>query len=216
VTRAERWVLLLALLGVVAFAVLAATVGSAPVRRLDAALLRALHDLRGPAWFEGAVRDVTALGSVTVVTLLTIGAAGHLRLTRGREPALLLLVSVAGGVLLSHGLKFAFERQRPDLVPHATEVFTASFPSGHAMTSATAYLALGALLAESHPRRRVGAWLLGVAVVVTALVGVSRVHLGVHWPTDVLAGWAAGLAWASLCWLLARRLRRARADRRRA
>ena len=111
-------------------------------------------------------------------------------------------------MLLSSGLKGLFDRPRPDLVPHAVEVYTMSFPSGHATLSAVTYLTLGALLARVQPRRRVKAYLLGVAVLLAVLIGASRVYLGVHWPTDVLAGWCVGAAWAMLCWTVATWLQR--------
>jgi undecaprenyl-diphosphatase len=111
-------------------------------------------------------------------------------------------------MMLSTGLKMGFERPRPDLVPHATQVYTASFPSGHAMLSAVTYLTLGALLSRVQRRRRVKAFFLGLALTLTLLIGLSRVYLGVHWPSDVLAGWCIGAAWASLCWFVALQLQR--------
>jgi undecaprenyl-diphosphatase len=111
-------------------------------------------------------------------------------------------------MLLSTLLKLGFERPRPDLVPHAVVVYTASFPSGHAMLSAVTWLTLGALLMRVEPRRRVKAYVLALAVLTTLLVGASRIYLGVHWPTDVLAGWCIGAAWALMCWLAALWLQR--------
>jgi undecaprenyl-diphosphatase len=105
-------------------------------------------------------------------------------------------------------LKAAFERPRPDLVPHGSYVSTASFPSGHSMMAAVVYLTLGALLARVEPDRRVKVFILTAAVLLALLVGVSRVYLGVHWPTDVLAGWTVGAGWALLFWLVARALQR--------
>ena len=141
-------------------------------------------------------------------SLLTVAAVGFLLLTRERAAAVLTIAAVVGGALLSMALKSGFDRPRPDLVPHAVEVTSASFPSGHAMLSAVTYLTLGALLTRVQPQRRVKAYLLTVAVVLTVLIGVSRVYLGVHWPTDVLAGWCIGSAWAMLCWLAALWLQR--------
>jgi undecaprenyl-diphosphatase len=129
-------------------------------------------------------------------------------MTRRRGAALLVSASVGGGMIVSTLLKFGFERPRPDLVPHATQVYTASFPSGHAMLSAVVFLTLGALLARVHKPRRVKLFFLSLAVVLTMLVGCSRVYLGVHWPSDVLAGWCVGAAWAGLCWYAALLLQR--------
>ena len=111
---------------------------------------------------------------------------------------------------LSTLLKLAFQRPRPDLVPHGAEVYTASFPSGHAMLSAVTYLTLAALLIQVQVQWRAKTYVLALAVLVTLLIGVSRVYLGVHWPTDVLAGWCIGAAWALLCWLAALALQRNR------
>lgn len=157
---------------------------------------------------EQSARDFTALGGVSVLTLITLVAVAFLGLQGKRRAALFVLLAVIGGLVLSSLLKIGFDRPRPELVPHGTMVNTASFPSGHSMMSAVAYLTLGALLARVQPKRRLKVFLMSVACLLTLVVGVSRVYLGVHWPTDVLAGWAAGAAWASLCWMVAMRLQR--------
>ena len=149
------------------------------------------------------MRDITALGGVTVTTLMTLVAAGFLVLSGKRHAALFVVVSIAGAALLSSGIKLGFERPRPDLVPHGVEVYTASFPSGHATGAAATYLTLGALLARFQSRRRLKVYLLSLAVLLTVLIGLSRLYLGVHWPSDVLAGWTLGASWALLCWLVA-------------
>lgn len=175
---------------------------------LDRAVLLALRDPAnlsdplGPPWFEEMMRDFTALGSTGVLTLITVAVLAFLLLTHKRHAALLVAVSVAGGTLLSQVLKWGFDRPRPDLVPHGMAVYSQSFPSGHAMLSAVVYLTLGALLARTQARIRVKVFLVGVAAVVTVIVGISRIYLGVHWPTDVLGGWMLGAAWACLCWLV--------------
>lgn len=162
-----------------------------------------LDDPLGPFWLELTARDLTSLGGYPVLILMTLAAIGFLLIARKPAAAMLVLTSIGGGMLLSSALKHVFDRTRPDLVPHGVEVFTASFPSGHAMLSAVTYLTLGALLARVQPRRAVKAYLLAVAIALALLIGASRVYLGVHWPTDVLAGWCAGAAWAMLCWTLA-------------
>jgi undecaprenyl-diphosphatase len=164
--------------------------------------LRESHDLNdplGPAWVEQAALDVTSLGGTTVLVLLTLAAVGFMLLIRKWGAAIFVVVSILGGTLLSSFLKTWFDRPRPDLVPHAVEVTSASFPSGHAMLAMTTYLTLGAVLAEVEERRRIKVYILTWAVLLALLVGASRVYLGVHWPTDVLAGWCIGSAWALLC-----------------
>jgi undecaprenyl-diphosphatase len=165
-------------------------------------------DPLGPPWVEDLARDITGLGGATILALLTAVSAGFLALQRKRHLALYVLAAVASGSLVSTLLKMGFDRPRPDLVPHGQIVYTSSFPSGHSMLSAIAFLTLGALLASSQTNLRLRAYLIGVAMSLTVLVGVSRVYLGVHWPTDVLAGWTAGAAWALFCWALAEKLRR--------
>lgn len=165
-------------------------------------------DPLGPKWIEETARDVTALGGVGVLAFVTLAAAGFLALQGKRHLAAYVLLAAGTGMLLSMLLKAGFDRPRPDLVPHAQTVYTSSFPSGHSMMSAIAYLTLGALLAEAQASPLLKAYLLGLAVLLTVAVGVSRVYLGVHWPTDVLGGWTAGCAWALACWSVARYLRR--------
>lgn len=171
-------------------------------------------DPLGPHWFESMARDLTALGSFAVLALLTLAVVGYLLITRRRAVAAFVAVAVGGGAIASSLLKGLFQRPRPDLVPHAVEVYSHAFPSGHAMLSAVTYLTLGALLARLETRRRAKLYLLGVAVLLTALVGVSRIYLGVHWPSDVLAGWCMGASWAIGGWTLLRRLQQRRIARR--
>jgi undecaprenyl-diphosphatase len=167
------------------------------------------HDPVGPLWLEGLARDFTALGSVGVLGFVTLATLGFLVLQQKTRVALLVLVTVAGGQVLSSSLKLFFARPRPDLVLHLTSVHTASFPSGHAMMTAVTYLTLAALLARMQPQIRLKAYLLLLGLSLTLIVGITRVYLGVHWPTDVLAGWTVGTAWAMLCLLTARWLQHA-------
>jgi undecaprenyl-diphosphatase len=196
------------------FVALADEVTEGETHAVDRALLLALRDPSnpanplGPSWLEEAARDITGLGGYAILTLLTVAAVGYLVMVRKNGAALLVIAAVTGGMMLSTGLKLGFERPRPDLVPYGTRVYTASFPSGHAMLSAVVYLTLGALMARMQQRRRVKTLILGLAVFLALLVGVSRVYLGVHWPSDVLAGWCVGAAWAALCWFVALQLQR--------
>jgi undecaprenyl-diphosphatase len=160
----------------------------------------------GPPWVQEMARDFTALGGVAVLSLMTFAVIGYLLLAGKRHAAVAVFVAVAGGLALSTLLKLGFDRARPDLVPHGSFVYTASFPSGHSTMAAVTYLTLGALLARVEASIRIKIYLLSVAVILTVLVGVSRVYLGVHWPTDVAAGWTVGAAWALLCSLVMRRL----------
>lgn len=176
---------------------------------LDTSLLLALRnpadpsDPLGPVWFEELMRDVTALGSMGILVGLTLAVAGYLWLLGNRRSMGLMLAAVYGGILASSFFKQWFDRPRPDLVPHEMAVSTASFPSGHSMLAAVTYLTLAAMLARVQPTRALKIYVLAVAVLVTVGVGVSRVYLGVHWPSDVLGGWTAGAAWALACWLIA-------------
>jgi undecaprenyl-diphosphatase len=165
-----------------------------------------LSDPVGPRWVEEMGRDFTALGGVAFLALLTLAVAGYLLLERKPHLAVFLAVTVGGGILASSLLKYGFSRPRPDLVPHGSIVYTSSFPSGHSMMAAITYLTLAVVLARAHSRRRVKTYFIAIAALVTMAVGASRVYLGVHWPTDVFAGWTAGTVWATSCWLIARRL----------
>lgn len=157
----------------------------------------------GPAWVEEMLRDFTALGGVGVLGLLTLASFGYLWLQGLHRIAGFVLFAIGGGLLLTLALKSGFDRPRPELVSYGSMVYTSSFPSGHSMLSAVVYLTGGALLAVVHGARRTRIYLIACAVLATLLVGISRVYLGVHWPSDVLAGWAAGAAWAAVCWLMA-------------
>src|SRR5688572_15242079 len=161
----------------------------------------------GPKWVREVGRDMTALGGVAVLMLVTIGVAGYLLMIRKYHAMWLVLVATLGGLTVSTVLKEFFDRPRPD-VDHFSYVYTSSFPSGHSMISAVVYLTLGSLLARLVEQRLVKVYVILVALLLTLLVGVSRVYMGVHYPTDVLAGWTAGLAWAMLCWLVARYLQK--------
>jgi len=195
--------------GVWLFAALADEVMEGGTRKFDTTLLLALRrpgDLQplGPPAVLNAARDISALGGPAVLTLLTAAVSLFLALNGKKHMALFVCGSIGSGLLVSSLLKDSFDRPRPDLVPHEVYAASYSFPSGHSMLSALTYLTLGAILARSHERKLLKAYFLLLATFLTGLIGVTRVYLGVHWPTDVLAGWTAGAVWALLCWLLAR------------
>jgi undecaprenyl-diphosphatase len=183
-------------------------------RSADQAILLALRDPNdlsrpiGPGWVETVCRDLTSLGSPTVLTLITIATVSYLWIDGKRATALFAALSIIGGAILVSLLKFGFARPRPELVSHLVNVNAFSFPSGHATMAAVTFLTLGVLLARVQTRRRMKLYVLTVASVLVLLVGLTRVYLGVHWPTDVLAGWCIGTAWAAGCWLIATWLQR--------
>ncbi|MCO6177457.1 phosphatase PAP2 family protein [Ciceribacter sp. RN22] len=197
-----------------AFGVIADEVSEGETLGLDEGVLMALRtpgnpaDPIGPAWLEEAARDVTALGSFSVLTILVLVVVIHLFLIGRQRTGWFVAFSVIGGTIMSTTLKSFYDRPRPELTGVA-RVFTASFPSGHATVSAVVYLTLGALLAEMAERRSQKVLYLGSAIFLTVIVGASRVYLGVHYPTDVIAGWSIGAGWA-LAWTLAAHLVRKR------
>ncbi|MEQ1579333.1 MAG: phosphatase PAP2 family protein [Steroidobacteraceae bacterium] len=197
-----------------AFSKLASEVMEGETDAFDRMVLLALRDAAdlthpaGPAWLEIIFRDLTSLGSLPVVGLVSAVVMGFLWVSGRPAVARLILVSVSVGGILSVALKSLFLRPRPELFPHGVEAQLTSFPSGHAMLAAVVYLTLGALLAHVQTQPRVRSYCMAVAIVLTLLVGISRVYLGVHWPTDVFAGWCVGSAWAMLCLLVAIRRER--------
>lgn len=209
---AHRWPVLVTLvlvgLLVYGFIQLADEVMEGETQRLDEAAVLALRnpadhaDPIGPPWLEESGRDLTALGGFTVMTLVIGSVVAYLFLSGKPGTMWLILVATLGALLLSAVLKRGFHRPRPDLVPHLSNVYTTSFPSGHSMNAAAVYLTLGFVLARVADKRSLKIFFLGTAFLVTMLVGVSRVYMGVHYPSDVVAGWAAGLAWAVLCLLV--------------
>lgn len=205
--RIVAGLLVLAILAI-GFLEIADDVAEGDTSAIDSAILSALrqpgssHDPIGPDWLTVAAADLTALGSIAVLGVV-VAIVGGLFASIGRTRQALILVLASGGaVLWSQGLKSIFDRPRPEAVFHAVEVVNSSFPSGHAMLSAGVYLTLGALASRFSQRMRIRVFALGAAIVISVLVGLSRVFLGVHWPSDVLAGWCVGAAWALGCWLI--------------
>ncbi len=211
ITQLEAGFLLLPPLiagGIWSFIGLAEEMMEGETRHLDEWIILALRnpadlsDPLGPKWFEGMMHDITAMGSIFFLTTLSLSVVGFLLLQKKRGMALFTTAAVSGGLLLSTALKHCFNRPRPELVSHEVYVVTSSFPSGHSMLSAVVFLTLGGLLARYIRQKRLKIYVLSLAILATLLVGISRVYLGVHWPTDVLAGWTVGSSWALLCWVI--------------
>jgi undecaprenyl-diphosphatase len=185
--------------------------------RLDRAIMLALRvpghpeQPAGPAWLPSAMRDITALGSTTVLTLIVIAASSFLALQRRFRAAALVLAATILGASAVTLVKALVSRARPDIVERLMVETSHSFPSGHSANSAIVYLTLATLLFPVVRERRMRVFLLGVALLLVAMIGVSRVYLGVHWPSDVLAGWAFGSCWALLWWWIELRWFRAKA-----
>jgi undecaprenyl-diphosphatase len=179
---------------------------------LDSRIILALRDpgdLNNPigsTGIEEAVRDITALGGTTLVSVVTVVAVLAFLFHNKRIHALVMGVVVLAAWGSSNATKALYGRPRPDLVPHEAFVYSASFPSGHSTMSTAAFLTLAMLVASLEPRRRSKALAYGVAALFAVGVGFSRIYLGVHWPTDVLAGWCLGSAWALAGWVALRAL----------
>jgi undecaprenyl-diphosphatase len=193
---------------------LAARVKGGATKELDETILRVLRHRdnlaipRGPKWLPQVSQDITSLGSGTNLTLASGIAVGFLCLQRRFRAAGFLIVSLGSGLMLSYLLKNFFLRERPTVVPRLTHFDPGSFPSGHSMGAALVYLTLGGIISRQTRRLLSKAYFLSVALVLTVLVGVSRIYLGVHFPSDVLAGWAVGSLWSTLCTQTARWLQR--------
>ena len=194
------------------FFILAGEVAEGDTVAFDTRMLRALRSPDdpskpiGPAWMAGALEDLTALGGPTVLFMVVLAVVGFLFLQTRYRTALFVAATAISGEMVDTAMKYAFNRPRPSIVPHLRDVFSSSFPSGHAMQSAIVYLTLGAMLMRVAERRLTKLYILGIAMLLTFLVGVSRVFLGVHYPTDVIGGWIIGFVWSSICWLVTQRL----------
>ena len=193
------------------FIFLAGEVAEGDTLAFDTRILRALRSPTnpskpiGPDWIESLLFDLTALGSPVILGLVVGAVVGYLLLQERRRTALAVTITTLSGELVDSAMKHAFNRPRPTIVPALRQVFSTSFPSGHAMESAIVYLTLGTILMRIADRRLTKLYCLGVAVLLSALAGISRIWLGVHYPSDVLGGWMIGFVWASICWLATER-----------
>lgn len=191
-----------------AFGIIADEVMEGSTRAFDTWIVLAFRNVEdlsipiGPTWLQSMARDVTALGSVVVLSIILLTVVGYLFFVGRIVSAWLMLTAVLGGTALNSLLKFGFARPRPDFFDQSTKLLTASFPSGHAAMSAITYLTLAALLARTTTSRRIRSYFIAIGILLTLSIGVSRIYLGVHYPTDVLAGWCVGSAWALGCWAI--------------
>lgn len=157
----------------------------------------------GPAWLHNVCLDISALGGGAVLTLMSVLVIGYLLLLRHYHAILLLLAAALGGMGLNSFLKRFFGRERPDIVPHLSDVASASYPSGHSMLSAIVYLTLGVMLAQAVKPWSLKVYFVGAALLLSFLIGLTRIYLGVHYPTDVVGGWTVGTAYAVFCAMVA-------------
>lgn len=196
-------------LAAAAFLATVAAVSAGATDAFDRRVLLSLRDAAdlsnpwGAAWFENTMVELSALGGYPILVTVSLVATVVLVLLRHRAAALFLALALSSGTALSTGLKLFFDRARPALVSHLDSISTASFPSGHATVGMLAWMVLAAVAVRFVPEHRVRVFVLSAAFALAIVIGVSRVYLGVHWPSDVLAGWCLGLSWACLCWLIA-------------
>jgi undecaprenyl-diphosphatase len=186
------------------------TIGGREANAFDRDVFVAIAGLydRVPEFWQEVGRDITGLGGTATITLLVSAVVGFLCIGERWRAALFVVVSVLGGLAISLILKELYERPRPDMFEHRSHVHTPSFPSGHSTNSAIAYFTMAVLLAKLVDRPLLKGYIFFVGLLVPVLVGISRVFVGVHWPTDVIAGWTIGLAWGLLVWAAATWLQR--------
>lgn len=206
---------ILALLALVAglaiFVVLSVWVTGGYTEIIDERIFLGLRDpleLAGTGrslWLRETAADLTALGGYPVLVFAGFLILVALLVAGERRAALFLILTLTSGSAVSSGLKLWFDRPRPDLVDHLDQTFTSSFPSAHAMVSMVGWIAFAMISSRFLSQAALRRFVFGAALCIALIIGITRIYLGVHWPSDVLAGWAAGLAWVSLCWLIADR-----------
>ena len=201
------WIFII-LIGTLCFILIANEVSEGETKHFDLMILESLrvqgnlHRPIGPEWVELAMRDITSLGGGTVIVIITLVVVGFLFLQKNYNAMWLILITTIGGALVSFGLKELIGRERPPVIFHLVYVNSLSFPSGHSMISAVVYLTQAFLLTRIQEKKSTRVYIISVALILTFVIGISRVYLGVHYPTDVLAGWSIGFAWAFLCWFI--------------
>jgi undecaprenyl-diphosphatase len=203
------FILLSVVAGLLIFIIIANEVAEGETQHFDNYILKSLREPDNvsrpafPDWVTVAMKDITSLGSGSIIILFTIIVAGYLILQKKFYWLWLVLIATIGGALLVWGLKEFIGRTRPTVVTHLLEEKSLSFPSGHSMMSAIVYLTQATLLSKIEKNRKAKIYIISIALVLTLLIGISRIYIGVHYPTDVLAGWVAGISWALLCWYVA-------------
>lgn len=192
-------------LSIILFSILAVFNMRGALHGFDVAILTGLADGRSGeikvARYSEIMRDITSLGGTTLITLITTTTVLFLFLSGKRGKAVFLALTVAGGSLLSNTLKRVFDLSRPDIFPHGTDVSSMTFPSGHTFTGAVTYLTLAFLIYQLEIKLPLKIFVFGIAVFISFWIGGSRLYLGVHWPSDVIASWILAIGWCSLCWM---------------
>ena len=166
-----------------------------------------LSDPIGPHWVEEMMRDITAFGGVGILVFISLIVLFYLLIEQYKKVALIFFIAITSGIILSFSLKYGFTRPRPELVPHGSYVYTSSFPSGHAMMSSLIYLTIAGMLSNLSLKRRLKTYYFAIAFILTISIGISRIYLGVHYLTDVIAGWLVGSGWALLAYFVVRYLK---------
>lgn len=205
------FLLMLCLLGIFSFAELASEVLEGESKYIDTQILKLLRDQNniplGPSWLQEVMRDLTALGGIGILTLITITSALYMIILKKNALAIYIIVAIITGILFSTFLKLGFNIPRPDIISHCSLAIMSSFPSGHSLMAALVYLTLGVLIAEIQSTFSAKLFIIGLMIFITMLVGISRLYLGVHWPSDVLAGWIAGTVWALMALVIKKLIR---------
>lgn len=180
------------------FAKIAATVVSGKTTGFDEAVMRFMGQHQVP-WISNLMVELTMLGTGIVVAMIVAVSALFLWLYDYKNSSTLLLVTTLGGILLNNVLKLGFDRPRPQFFEWGTHVMSSSFPSGHAMSAAIVYPTVAYLAARLQKTHFARVTTMLAAALLVLLICLSRVYLGVHYPTDVLAGVVVGLAWSAFC-----------------
>ncbi|OGU71635.1 MAG: hypothetical protein A2V93_06405 [Ignavibacteria bacterium RBG_16_34_14] len=202
-------VILVLLICVLTFLEIGDAISAGETRQFDLSIIeffRAEDDFNKPmepTWVTEFMTDITSLGGGYILAIITIFVSIFLILQKRYDAFWLLLAATIGGTLISFWLKDIYDRERPDLIYRLVTVTSFSFPSGHSMMSAVLYLTQAAIVARFQRTWKIRIYILSIALLLTLIIGFSRVYLGVHYPTDVIGGWTIGLAWASLCWCIA-------------